>query len=198
MRPPFRRNPGYNPRKSDGLLRGFGWFVVPEWDIVIAVSPKCGSSSFKQFFYMHEMENVQMIRRYEVNPNSEIYFVVRHPLDRFISLWKSKCRDRARIMDTSVYGMTQQELMDHILAGRRDVHWTPQTTLLGDVKATLIPLENLNQWWSDSGYGALCRFNSTDGEVMLSDELKNRILTFYADDVMLYDRAVEDYNLKLQ
>jgi len=31
---------------------------------------------------------------------------------------------------------------------------------------------------------------------MLSDELKNRILTFYADDVVLYDKAVEDYNPK--
>ena len=132
-----------------------------------------------------------MVPRYQVNPNSEIYFVVRNPLDRFKSLWRSKCRDAANIKNYSVCGMKPNELMEHILEGNRDVHWTHQLTLLDGLEVNLIPLELLDSWWQQCGYGELERTNITEGEVEIDDELREQILTFYADDVELYRDALK-------
>ena len=115
MRPPYK-DPGYTPRNVKGIWRGWGWFIVPDFGITIAAPPKCGSSSLKQFFYMNEMDDVRMVKRHEVNPDGDIYFVVRNPFDRFRSLWKSKCKNNGNILDKSVYGMSMNRLMDHIVA----------------------------------------------------------------------------------
>lgn len=184
------RKSAYTPRQVHGFWSGWGWFVVPDWNITIAAPPKAGSSSLKKFFYESEMDNVKMVPRYQVNPNSEIFFVVRNPLDRFISLWRGKCRDKDNIKDRRVYGMEPNQLMDHIEAGNRDVHWAFQITLLDGLDANLIRLENLNNWFTDCEYGELPKFNTTDGDVEIDDGLKKRILTHYADDLALYERAL--------
>lgn len=126
-------------------------------------------------------------------PHSQVkgqaFFVVRHPVDRFCSLWRSKCRDEASIANINVHGMSPQELMSHIENGATDVHWTPQVELIKNLNPTLIPLESLNWWWHQSGLGSLGVFNATEGEIEMSDDLKQRILTFYADDLKLYHKA---------
>ena len=185
----------YTPRQVHGFWSGWGWFVVPDWNLTIAAPPKAGSSSLKKFFYESEMDNVTMIPHHEVNPNSEIYFVVRDPLTRFESLWRGKCRDRDNISDRRVYGMQPKQLMEHILAGQRDIHWTLQTTLLYQLgsNATLIPLDMLGWWWKQSKLGKLEKFNTTDGEMDMDDELREQILTFYADDLTLYHKAQCDF-----
>ena len=127
-----------------------------------------------------------MLPKCEVNPNSEIFFVVREPVDRFKSLWRSKCRDEDNIADHRVCGMQPKQLMQHILAGNTDVHWAPQVKLLDGFDANLIRLENLDKWFSNRGYGELSKFNVTDGGVDIDDELREQILTFYADDLALY------------
>lgn len=179
----------YTPRQVHGFWSGWGWFVVPDWNLTIAAPPKAGSSSLKQYFYECDMDNVTMVPRYKVNTSSEIFFVVRDPIDRFASLWRSKCRDKDNIGDYSVHGMSLDELMDYIEAGNRDIHWASQETLLNGLDANLIRLENLQQWFSDRGYGDLPTVNSTDGNVDIDDSLKDRILTHYAEDLILYNTA---------
>ena len=176
-------------------VRGFGWFYFRQWDMTIMAPTKCGTSSIKQFIWMHKLsDSVSLVRQHEVT--GSLFAVVRNPYERFASLWRSKCRDKYLIADKRVHGMSPSQLMDHILAGNRDVHWTPQSTLIGKLAPTLIPLPKLNEWWRDRNYGELGTFNSTDGDTEISEELKSRILTFYADDVMLYNTAVEQYGCK--
>lgn len=194
----FKKDPIYTPREVRGLWRGWGWFVVPDWNITIAAPPKAGSSSLKQFFYESEMDNVKMIPKCEVNPNSEIFFVVRDPLDRFASLWRSKCRDENNIKDYRVCGMQPNELMQHILEGNTDVHWAPQVKLLDGLNAKLICLENLNEWYSDRGYGELHKFNATEGDIEIDELLRNQVLTFYAEDAILHARAEKEFKLNIQ
>ena len=199
MRDAFTRELGYGPRKvvkivdgrELGIWRGWGWFIIPEWNITIAAPPKCGSSSLKQFFYMHEMNSVRMIEHNEVNRNSNVFFVVRNPEDRFASLWKSKCRDNAPILDKRVYGMSPNELVKHIIDGNSDVHWTPQIKILGNIEAKLIPLEKLNEWWANRGYGDLGRFNKTEGDVELGADILEWIKEHYAEDHALYKKALD-------
>jgi len=190
----LRKGP-YTPRQVHGFWSGWGWFVVPDWNLTIAAPPKAGSSSLKKFFYESEMDNVRMIPHNEVNPNSKIFYVVREPLDRFKSLWRGKCRDRDNIRDRRVYGMQPDELMQHILAGQTDIHWTPQVTLLNQLggNVTLIPLALLGFWWKQSGFGKLDLFNSTEGEVEIDQSLKDQVLTFYSEDVILHNQAESSF-----
>ena len=188
MKPPYTRT-SYKPRLRDGMWAGWGYFVVPQWNLTIAAPPKAGSSTLKQFFYMNEIDCTYVPHKEVRGP---LYFVVRHPLDRFVSLWKGKCRDKRSIARREVHGMTLEELMDYIESGATDVHWTPQTKLVGDLDATFIPLESLNWWWHQSGLGSLGTFNTTEGDIEVSDDLRQRVLSFYADDIELYHKAQSD------
>jgi hypothetical protein len=57
----------------------------------------------------------------------------------------------------------------------------------------LIPNELFGFWWKQSGLGKLGRFNVTEGDVDIDDELKKRILTYYADDLTFYHKAQCDF-----
>ncbi len=180
----------YEARTKHGAFRGYGWFCVPQWNLTIAAPPKGGSSALKQFMWMNEIP-CSYIPHHQVR--GPTFFVVRDPLSRFVSLWRSKCRDKAPIWNEQIYGMTPTELMDHIESGEKDVHWTPQVELIGKLNPTCIPLEQLTSWWVDRGYGKLMKFNVTDGEVDIDGDLLERIMGFYAADMTLYATAILHY-----
>ena len=110
--------------------RRFGWFYFQKENISIGLALKCGTASIKQFVWMNEAaDNITSIEPREIT--GDAYFVVRHPLDRFCSLWKSKCRDnQSSAYKETLADMSPVELMDHIEAGARDPHWTPQGKVL--------------------------------------------------------------------
>lgn len=189
MREPFSYN---NPEHSTKQIIRYNrtWFYFPRWKLSLLTPAKCGSSSVKQFIWMNEIEDeIKRIHHHEVT--GEIFSTVREPVSRFCSLWKSKARDKANLRDTGIYGMSPDELMTHIESGRKDVHWTPQSNMLVNLDVTLIPLPTFSDWWSQRGYGELGKYNATEGEIEISNDLRERILTFYADDVILYNRANE-------
>lgn len=167
------------------------WFYFKEWKFTIMNPPKCGGSSIKQFIWMNELEDkiVHLMQNEAKKTPGENYVVIRNPLDRFASLWKNKCRDKDNIKDTEIYGMSPNQLMTHIENGHKDIHWTPQSAMIADANVKLIPLDMLGFWWRHNGLGELGVFNSTEGEVEIDNELKTRILTFYADDVILHNKA---------
>ncbi len=185
------RSPYKSGKTQAGEFRGYGWFHVPRWNITIAAPPKGGSSSLKQFMWINEIE-CSYIPHNQVKGIS--FFVIRDPVSRFCSLWRSKCRDHGNIRHKHIlYGMSPSELMDYIKSDAKDVHWTPQVKLIGTLAPILIPLEQLNSWWSESGYGKLQAFNTTEGSVDIDPK---RIVDFYAKDMELYTNAVLNYSRK--
>jgi len=170
---------------------GKHWFYFRDQKISLLTPAKCGTSSVKQFIWMNELEE-KIIRIEQHQATGELYATTREPVSRFRSLWRSKCRDQTNINDKRVYGMSPNELMTHIENGAKDLHWTPQLRLLGKLGPTLIPLDMLSSWWQNHGLGELGRFNATKGDVEIDDKLKTRILTFYACDVELYNRAAQN------
>ena len=195
MRPPLTYDSPDHPRITNPGRRvhSYGWFYNRPRNFSFAAAAKCGTASIKQFIWMNEQEETFVaIQDHQVG--GPTYFVVRHPLDRFCSLWRGKCRDkgRSRHRDT-IKEMSPTELMDYVETGIKDVHWTPQVDLLNEHEADLIPLEMLGFWWKQSGLGSLGNFNTTDGDVEISDELKERILTYYAEDLELYHKAQRDF-----
>ena len=172
---------------KNNRLRGYGWLHIPEWGFTIAAPPKGGSSSLKRFADTSNLE-------YNYIPHNQVrgkaYFVVRNPLDRFESLWKSKCRDKRAIANDKVHGMTPRALMLHIVAGNKDVHWTKQVDLIGSLDVELIALDNLNDWWRDNGCGELEMVNETSGSMPADEAVDNWLRDHYAEDFILYDKAI--------
>lgn len=116
-------------------------------------------------------------------------FVVRHPLDRFLSLWRNKCRDRGS--GTAVEGFTMEELYQRITTGQPDEHWTRQVDLLGKYRkeAELVRLEDLADWWWNNMQAEFPRLNQSDNYDEIDPDLRERVLAWYADDVVLYESA---------
>lgn len=171
--------PGVN---RSGRHRGYGWYHIPQWDITIATPPKAGSSSLKNFMWENKIECSYIPQKLVKGPT---FFVIRDPVSRFCSLWRDKCRDQTNIIDRNIYGMTPQELLTHI-QHNNDVHWTPQYKLFGNLSPTIIPLERLNDWWEEQGYGTLNQSNMTSGSVDINPK---KIVDYYWKDMELYTRA---------
>ncbi len=188
------RNPLTPPYQEAKLKFGFrpdenishAWYHFKDYNFTIMAPNKCGSASIRQFIWMNEIED-----RIDINQIiGEACVVVRDPVSRFCSLWRSKCSDKTNLTDKRIYGFTPEELMSHIEAGHKDEHWTSQTELIGNLDPTLIPLEHLNEWWFDRGYGKLGNFNVTEGSVDINPK---RIIDFYWEDMELYAKAVLDF-----
>lgn len=86
--------------------------------------------------------------------------------------------------------MSSIQLLEHIESGARDVHWTPQYKLIGNLKPKIIPLEKLNDWWLQ--FGELGYFNKTDEEI--PDINPKHIVDYYWKDMELYTKAVMSYD----
>ena len=198
-----------NVKLEMGVRRAWGWYELPDWNITIGAPLKCGSTTIKHFIFINDVPFYHVTHS---QVRGDVYFVVRHPVDRFMSLWRQKCRDDSQYIQWGapingepkigkpnysrktwdiLSNATPEELMDYIEAENSEPQWTPQTKILGKLDATCIPLENLSDWWTDRGYGDLesARINSTSGTEVLSDDLTQRILTFYAKDVELYNKS---------
>lgn len=197
MREPFT----YEQKDAMGPTRfsGHVWFYFNEWDFVITAPPKCGSSSIKQYVWMHEIDDrVSTPLHSDVKKmHCDKFAVVRNPLDRFASLWKSKCRDKMPVRNNAVHGMSPRALMEHIASGGRDVHWTPQYKLSKGLDVKLIALPNLNSWWAANGYGELGVFNKTSGTMEMDETIREWIRDFYAEDYELYTKALNSFELVL-
>lgn len=179
--------------KAEHKLGGQWWYYFPEWKFTILAPPKCGSTAIKQFIYMNE-KDVMSLRQHQVI--GKVVFVVRDPLSRFCSLWRNKCRDGAKIGDRwPIKGMTPTELMNYIESGERNVHWTPQYKMFGKLKPEFVPLEYLDDWWSDNGYGTLGRFNVTEKDDVVDINPK-RVIDYYSKDMELYTKTILDYHPK--
>ena len=116
-------------------------------------------------------------------------FIVRHPLDRFLSLWRNKSRDHGS--GAAVEGLTMDELWQRIQDGQPDEHWTRQVEMLGKYRdqALLIRLEDLPEWWHENMQAEFPHENQSAPYDKISDELREQVLTHYAEDVRLYDEA---------
>lgn len=186
----------YKPRQVNGRWIGYGWFEFPDWNLVLGMPPKNGTSAVKEYVWQCDI-NCTYIERDKVTEKRETYFVVRNPVAKFKSLWRNKCLERTRgpvryKQWAALEGATPEKLMSVIEQGLREVHWTPQAELLGDIRATLMPLPEFSAWWTNRGYGDIESFipNKTVDDTVFDDELIERIETFYADDVELYNNAV--------
>lgn len=194
--------------------REVGWTPWTEFklhDVCYGVLPKCGSTALHESIRrtyklerskgQHWPDDNPYVRRVAQPSTSKARFVVRHPLDRFESLWRSKCRDgHGKVGGHDIRGLTPEQLFEYIQK-HDDPHWRAQapyvTTL--DKEPTLVPLESFSsQFRLDTGIG-LWEMNPTivlPTDQGCSLELLTDVLEHYSNDMILYDRAVRRWELE--
>jgi len=188
-------------------MKRMKYINIPEDRITLAVPPKCGSSSVYASLQKHfsvpgeagprQLVNCQRVRLLKadlVPHRHKIVFVLRHPLDRFRSLWRNKCRDGGKLAAAAdvLYGMSPEELFEFIQEYGNH-HWTRQASMADTMpfgaEIEFVPLERLSIWWADNTeYPPLEVRNETIDPLnpVISDELEAKILDWYADDLRMW------------
>ena len=124
--------------------------------------------------------------------------VVRHPVDRFYSLYQN-IQDRRRGRNNfyaQLEGKTPTEVFEKLLEYGLDYdfHFQPQIRIgLTRPQVELIRLENLDSWWQENkpeGATPMLVANRGSGLAPARDPaLEERIREAYADDLKLWERA---------
>jgi len=161
--------------------------------MVVGCSPKCGSGSIRAAV---EAEGVDWWKRADPYDYKYRVFIIRHPLDRFDSLWRNKARDGGRLSKGGgrgmhkVIGMTPRELFEYTKT-HPNHHWTPQCVLHAGVPCRVVRLENMADFWDDMTFTKhpFPKINPTDGKVPRDEELTADIMNYYEDDYILWAQA---------
>lgn len=180
------------------------WVNLQQFDITYGVPPKNASSSFfealRRHYDLKRTKGVQFVDNPHVCkspiPLYEAFFVVRHPLDRFESLWRSKCRDgHGTIGGHPVRGLTPEELFAYIQEHPEDdPHWRRQTSLLGNVEGPqpiLLPVDHFAEHFLSKTGIEMWQQNPTHGECPMTLELMTDVMEHYEADLFLYERSIK-------
>ena len=163
------------------------WWNIPGWGVSIGTSPKAALSSIRDTLLPLGIE------RAEYPGIIPAIWIVRHPIDRFMSLFHDKVARRGPLKDghkAIIDGMSPKQLFQYITRPNNDNHhWTPQAKLAGDNYTHLLPIEYLAAWWKSQGHVKLLARNVSGLETEISQELEQDILDHYSDDVLLYQLA---------
>jgi len=166
--------------------------------ITIGIPPKNGSSSvhlcLRKHFGVDTLSNCKDVNLLHGElVSGEAYFIVRDPLSRFLSLWLNKCVDGGRISSfpTQLSGLSQRELFTFIKT-HEDHHWIRQVDLLGDTRATVVPLSKLDELWATTGLPLLLRENSAPYSAAIEADLTLELLDYYAADLQLYQESLDN------
>lgn len=163
------------------------WLTDKHRHIAYGVPPKNGCNSIRKILNGH-MEAVRIESRHMKN-FKYIVFIVRHPVDRFLSLWRSKCRDCEG--DLAVDGMSQEELFTYIKTAIPDDHWHHQALLIRPYqdRAEVVRMENMPAWWARIIGTDYPHEHRTAPDDSISAELRAKVCDHYRHDLELYNAA---------
>lgn len=186
------------------------WFYLAYRDTCVCVPAKCGGTSFyRHAFNVPARVPAEHVRSFAVSvaqdtgagpfspheivrffPDSRRLIAVRHPVERFQSLWRDKCRRLpGPTLNSTEYlrGWTQEQLMDLIESTPfGDPHWVPQQHELVP-EAALLDCAALG---AVLGYSTAVHENRTRALSTDPDPPVERILQHYRADADIYWRVL--------
>lgn len=176
-------------------------------NVTYGVPPKNGTSAFYEALRRaHSLPRTKHFKMIEQNPSifekveyldHPGFFIVRHPLDRFESLWRSKCRDRhGSIGGHPVRGMNPYELFEYIQT-HDDIHWRRQVDMIrAGEDPKLVPIEEFSAHFLRHTGLEMWPINQTKS--MPTDYfdlgLLSDVADYYSEDEELYERALANYS----
>jgi hypothetical protein len=89
-----------------------------------------------------------------------------------------------------IKGLTPRELWEYAQT-HPNHHWTPQSVLHDNVQCMVVRLEGMHYFWHGlpDSTKPFPQVNETHGKVPYDMELMDEVLTYYADDLKLWERA---------
>lgn len=155
------------------------WWTVPEWRYTLCTPPRCGSSTILNYL---ADEGILAYRPPSRDPGRWI-MIVRDPVDRFVSLWKQKCRDGVMLTvgdeESPIAGMTPKELITFIeTTDIKDPHWASLTELEGGHSSETLHYSRINKLLGTTP----TMYNKSEGDLALDAEVERRVREWYADD----------------
>lgn len=154
------------------------WFNWVKPQISLGTSQKVG------FGTLNKAKNQLGMLKRDHPLYEERYWFVRHPLDRFKSLYKyiQTMADLPRLV--ALRRRTPYELLEHIEHHwGEDTHWRSQTDHLGQFRADIVPLEDMALILPDT----VRRKNVTHSEsVELDSRTIDKVLELYEQDLQLW------------
>lgn len=159
---------------------------VEAWGVTVVSPMKVGRSTI-----LHAVKSLDHTMHAFYAIKGDVIMVVRHPLDRFKSLWRNKCRDGGRVKGRQLEGLTPEGLFDVILRDLPNSHWVSQRDFYDNIPTRcsikVVRLENLQQYIATPLPKLL---NVTTGDVPMSTQLERAVTKHYAADVRLYEDAL--------
>lgn len=185
------------------------WQICPKWSMALGAAAKCGSTMLARLVQANSARrlNVPDARQgrecWSVVPNTyRKVFIVRHPVDRFFSLY-SNVQQRPREA-TNFYKQLEDlnptRFLDRLLELSPDLtydfHFQPQALAAGALNLELVRLEAFEEWWQKRGpQGSIPpkKANESDPEEYAEAKiyLAARLADLYRDDLAMWERAWE-------
>jgi hypothetical protein len=176
-----------------GALGNRHWWRVEELDITVCTPPKNASSTLHLDWADHGYTV------YEPKEVVDGIFLVRPPLERFMSLWRSKCRDGVNLTVgddiNPIKDFSCEDLISMIERGdKHDSHWAHQTEIEKGLATTLVPVGIIDQWYYKLTGRTPAPANQTEHRPSehCTPEVAKRVRKHYEDDTQLYNAAWND------
>ena len=165
------------------------WWNIPDYGFAVALPPRCGSSSVLHSFVEREIKCYGPVIGHADGTSSRDDYerrimVVRDPVERFMSLWRSKCRNQEKLWvddDSAVLAfMSPKDLIKHIERTKvEDAHWATLSAIEAGYSTEIIHYTELNALL-DMKYAD--RLNNTWEPFKIDPEVEERVKEFYKDD----------------
>jgi hypothetical protein len=180
------------------------WHICPKWQMAIGAAAKCGSTALAKAIEANSAHRLPVLDARHgrecwsvVPPSYRKVFIIRHPVDRFASLY-ANIQQRKR-SDQNLYkqleGLSPWDCFDRILENWNDLtydfHFQPQSLCMGPPGGVeLVRLENFEKWWAVNLPDARPpRKMNESSAVELDDRTADRVINRYREDLEFWRRA---------
>lgn len=169
------------------------WWNVPDWGFAVCLPPRCGSTTVTHYLFANELTCYRPIIENKITGNVQDdmvrrIMVVRDPVERFTSLWKSKCLNGEKLwVDDEVAvldNMSPDGLISFVEHDRSgDAHWATLTEIEAGYSTEIIHMKDMNEVL---GLTSIEHLNYTgNNKVTLDPKVEKRVREFYKDDYAL-------------
>jgi hypothetical protein len=174
------------------------WHACPRWNIALGAAAKCGSTTLARLVADNDIckaADPRLVRvgRSDVPKGLETVAVIRHPVDRFASLYANiQQRHRSRNNYYAQFeGLGPSAVLDRIIECgiENEFHTQRQCLALGEY-ATGVRLEAFGRWFAARFPDAVPPQHLNESrQVDIDDRTAERVLSWYARDFKLWEAA---------
>jgi hypothetical protein len=179
------------------------WLNIHPLSLSVCVPFKNGTTSMGKAIRTYlQLPEDKRIRRWKVADYTDkldrtdapqyptAVLIVRHPEERFMSLWKNKCRDRMS-GGFGIEGLTPEGLITAIQL-QRDNHWVPQDEFRDGARCQKATIEVFARFWEEYTGQKFPHLYASEGSIGLSEETRNQLRVIYAKDYELWEDRQDD------